>query len=116
MGPWERVRDFAHECVGLAWDGCHKIYLLMDHGQVHQFAEYGYGDGTDDSRLLVEGRDFETTVAVLRALREWWDESCGLRFIQCCETPPPGGDPNDYIHDLIAQFEGVDDAPDTLTL
>ncbi len=93
---WQHVRNTLTTAKGIAWDGCHKIYVLMDDEQMKQMASYGY-----DPLLPVEEPDRE-----LKTLKEWYDDSCGLRFISAISTVT--GDPNDGFTDLIAQFH--DDA------
>ena len=43
----------------------------------------------------------------LELLRDWYDESCGLRFISAVKTVD--GDPNDGFTDLIPQFDEEDE-------
>ena len=79
-----------HGATGIAWDTCHKIYVLMDEAQMELMEEYGY-----DPLLRVDDPD-----EALEILQTWWDESCGLRFISTVETRP---DPNSGFHDVIRQ-------------
>ena len=91
---WERVRIALHTAKGIAWDECHKIYVLMDDEQVQKMREYEY-----DPLLPVTDPD-----KALETLREWYEDSCSLRFISAVKTVE--GDPNEGFMDLIAQFEG----------
>ena len=95
---WNRIADTLDTAVGIAWDGCHKIYVLEEDPQFDMMDEYGY-----DPLLRV---DAIGKTEALATLRRWWDESCGLRFISAIRTV--AGDPNDGFTDLIAQFEDVD--------
>lgn len=64
---------------GIAYDGCHKIYILDDALTFAEQKSYGYGDGTDSSLLIhidTIGED-----AATQALIYWFDNSCSLRFI-----------------------------------
>jgi hypothetical protein len=100
---WEAVVDAVDTAKSIAWDGCHKIYVLMDDAQTAQMESYGYHE--DDSELLLVSNlgKYRT----LETLREWWDCSCGLRFISAVRTVP--GDPNEGFTDLISQTEnGID--------
>ena len=54
----------------VAWDGCHKIYLNMDTEQTGKMIEYGYSN-------MVGG----TTESKRDAVFRWYEDSCGLRFI-----------------------------------
>jgi hypothetical protein len=43
---------------------------------------------------------------MLATLHDWWDSSCGLRFISSVKTVK--GDPNEGFTHLIPQFEEED--------
>jgi hypothetical protein len=46
----------------IAFDGCHKIYVLMDNEQVTKMTGYGYGDdGYDDVLALAAIHGQKTT-------------------------------------------------------
>lgn len=51
------------DCIGIAWDGCHKLYVLTTQDQKAEAFGYGY--------------KIEPEVA----LSQLWDESCPLRFL-----------------------------------
>lgn len=101
MDRWENIAAVLRtDAVSIAWDTCHKIYVLLDEPQHKLMASYGY-----DPLYRIDaigGPD-----AALAILRQWWDESCGLRFINSVRTVP--GDPNDGFTDLIPQFAEEDD-------
>jgi hypothetical protein len=78
---------------GIAFDTCHKIYVLMDDEQMAQMKEYEY-----DPLISAEGH---TTDELLSTLMEWYDDSCMLRFIQSVRTNHD--DPNAGFGDLIPQ-------------
>lgn len=78
---------------GIAFDTCHKIYVLMDDEQMAQMKEYEY-----DPLIPAEGH---TTDELLGMLMEWYDDSCMLRFIQSVRTNHD--DPNAGFGDLIPQ-------------
>ena len=88
---WGRVRKALSRAKAMHWDGCHKIYLSMDDAQLQRSKELGYESHKPD---------FDT-------LRSWFDESCGLRFVNAVHTVD--GDPNDGYDNLIAQFEFEED-------
>jgi hypothetical protein len=83
---WGEVEEALTDALSMHWDGCHKIYLSMDEGQVAQMDEYGYDLVTPDYDLI----------------REWFDLSCSLRFINAVHTNVE--DPNAGFEDLIPQF------------
>ena len=89
------VYERISEAKGIAWDGCHKIYILMDSEQVELMREYGYDTlittdqmSTDEMFLLVE---------------DWYMDSCSLRFIQAVSTNHIN--PNAGFESLSSQFE-----------
>ena len=88
---YNRVND----CKGIAWDTCHKIYILMDSEQVDLMREYGYDPlittdqmSADEMFLLVE---------------DWYDSSCSLRFIDAVSTNHIN--PNAGFETLVSQFD-----------
>lgn len=93
---WDLVAERVESASGIAWDGCHKIYVLMDSVQMELMHGYGY-----DPLVRAE---WTTPEKMLELLRDWYDESCGLRFISAVTTNDE--DPNAGFEDLIAQFEG----------
>lgn len=95
---WKRVRQALRQAKGIAWDGCHKIYVLMDDDEVALMRSYDY-----DPLLLVADLGVEKAYETVKG---WWEESCGLRFVNSVATVE--GNPNDGFMDLIGQFEFED--------
>ena len=89
----DKIEDILDRAVSITWEGCHKIYITLDMESHNQQIEYGY------EMVLVEDK-----AEALNHLYEWWNSSCGLRFINAIE-----GDDQDYgqcrFHDVIPQFE-----------
>lgn len=83
----------------ICWDGCHKIYLALDEEQADLFRTYRYDD-EEDHLLVVEQTPAGRTAAADK-LRQWWTDSCGLRFISTVRSVK--GDPNHGFDDIIAQ-------------
>ena len=101
---WREIRTTLDSAVSIAWDTCHKIYILMDEPEHQQMESYGY-----DPLLRLDeigGPDYAYSL-----LREWFEESCGLRFVSAVKTVP--GNPNDGFTSLISQFEDEDDLEET---
>jgi hypothetical protein len=91
---WNRVEQgLLDGAKGIAFDGCHKIYVLMDDEQMAEMKECGY-----DPLIPAEGH---TTDELLGMLMEWYENSCGLRFISAVHTNH--ADPNAGFIDLIGQ-------------
>jgi len=94
---WETVEKAVPDALALAWDGCHKIYLAMDAEEVAKFESYGYREG---GAQMWSGGSPEEAMGVLR---EWYADSCGLRFISAVRTDTEN--PNAGFTSLIAQGE-----------
>jgi hypothetical protein len=97
MNNLELVKERVSEAKAIAWDTCHKIYVLMDDEQVELMREYGYDP------LIT--KDQMTPDQMLTTLEEWYEESCSLRFINAVSTNHI--DPNKGFESLIEQFEEV---------
>jgi hypothetical protein len=93
MLDWDSVEDALADAKGIAWDTCHKIYVLMDDEQMALMKEYEYDP-------LISA-DTMTQEEMLETLHKWFDDSCGLRFISAVTTHP--SDPNLGFVDLIPQ-------------
>lgn len=79
---WGKVEDAIDRCAGIAWDTCHKIYILMDEKQMAQMREYEY----DPLISAEEMSRYEMAATVQR----WFDESCSLRFVDAVKTKNDG--------------------------
>jgi len=93
---WDDVHTALDDSLAITWDGCHKIYLLLDMEQVTEFESYGYEpygvDDTDEAFDIVKG---------------WFAQSCFLRFVQAVATNHD--DPNAGYRNLIPQGAEADD-------
>ena len=83
MTDWYMIEQMLRNAKAMHFDGCHKIYLSMDDGQVEQMRGYGYN----------------VVPPAIGLLRKWYDDSCGLRFVSAVFSP---GD-NDNFVSLIPQ-------------
>ena len=90
---WTQVEEYAQNAILIAWDTCHKIYLLMDDEQVELMREYEY-----DPLITKEEM---TSEEMLSTLEKWYEDSCGLRFIQAVNTNHLN--PNEGFESLIEQ-------------
>ena len=100
MSDFTDVEIVLPHAKGIAFDGCHKIYVLMDKEQVEKMRGYGYGD--DDGSFLITA-DQVTKSEMLYILENWYDGSCSLKFINAVSSVPEGTDPNEGFTDLIPQ-------------
>lgn len=107
MVDYTLVEERVQEAKAIAFDNCHKIYLLMDDEQVELMETYGYDPLITNSQATPE--------QMLELLKDWFEGSCGLRFIQAVATHPK--DPNLGFENLIAQgdydLDGEDFEDDT---
>jgi len=99
-----KVREYTDNAKGIAFDGCHKIYVLMDDEQMALMKEYGYGEHNPNYLISSDQLDPAemATVAMM-----WYKDSCGLRFIQAVNSKPKN--PNDGFIDIIGQFDNYCD-------
>ena len=98
MLDWDAVADALESAKAIAWDECHKIYILMDDQQVEETRNYP---------VLIT-KDEMTENVMLITVQEWYRTSCGLKFVQSVATlaDKSGGD----FDNLIPQ--GADDTED----
>ena len=81
---WANVADALDDCAGIAFDTCHKIYILKDDRQFEKMGEYGYDP-------LIHSDDM-SAAEMLETLKTWYKDSCGLRFIDTVKTKKDGTD------------------------
>lgn len=108
MIDWELVEERLDDAKAITWDTCHKIYLLMDDAQVVETRGYGYGDEPDSFFTNAEKSPSE----MLTIVKKWFDESCGLRFVNAVSTMPEGEDANLGFETLIGQGDSDDEECD----
>jgi len=78
MIDWFDTELAVDNAKGIAFDTCHKIYVLLDDEQVQQMREYEYD--------LIHTSEEMTPSQMLATLKEWFEKSCSLRFIEAVET------------------------------
>ena len=91
----EMIKDRLESAKGIGWDGCHKIYILMDDDQMIKMQDYGYDPLFSSDQI--------TTNKMFEIIERWWDQSCGLRFVSAVSTNEVN--PNLGFEDLISQGE-----------
>jgi hypothetical protein len=81
-------------CKAIAWDTCHKIYVIMDDEQVSKMIEYGYeGDMLKASE--------HTPEILMNSILDWYANACDLVFIDAVSTNRI--DPNLGFETLVGQ-------------
>jgi hypothetical protein len=87
------LHEVLSDAKGIAWDNCHKIYIMMDDQEVAQMRDYKYDP-------LLTSADTAPGRMVAEVLR-WYNESCSLRFISVISTSEDG---DTEFQDFIPQF------------
>lgn len=100
-----KVREYTDEAKGIAFDGCHKVYVLMDDEQMELMKEYGYG--ADNPNYLISSSQLNPAEMATVAM-SWFNNSCGLRFIQAVRTTDETNSHEGFV-DIISQFESDDE-------
>jgi hypothetical protein len=100
IGVWamknpDLIYDRVNDCKGIAWDTCHKIYILMDSEQVELMREYGY-----DPLITADQMSADEMFGLVQ---EWYEDSCSLRFIDAVSTNHIN--PNAGFETLVSQFD-----------
>ena len=94
MINYDLINDRVGSAKAIAWDNCHKIYILMDSEQVDLMKEYGY-------EPLITA-DQMSSDEMFNQVIEWYEDSCSLRFIQAVSTNHIN--PNAGFESLVSQF------------
>lgn len=82
------LEEFINEAHSIAYEGCHKIYVLLDEKQTNQMISYGYGE---NDTFLIKAED-SNPYDLLETVRNWYHDSCGLKFIEAVQTDYFGED------------------------
>ena len=99
---FDLVEERVSEAKAIAWDTCHKIYLLMDNEQVELMRGYGY-------EPLITADEMKPA-EMLETLKYWYENSCFLRFVDAVSTNHE--DANKGFETLIGQFDDEDEDED----
>lgn len=92
----EKLDYYTAEAKAIAWDNCHKIYVLMDNYQVELMRHYQYDPLITSDEMTPE--------QMSQQVAEWFEDSCGLRFVSAVNTYH--SNPNEGFIEIIPQ--GVD--------
>jgi len=93
MEKMGEIHELLADAKGIAWDTCHKIYILMDDQEVEQSRKYGYDP-------LITANEM-SSAEMLATVLGWYRDSCGLRFISATRTTDTG---TEFV-DVVSQFE-----------
>ena len=89
------VYDRINNAKAIAWDTCHKIYILMDSEQVELMRGYGYDPLITADQMSAD--------EMFELVEDWYESSCSLRFIEAVSTNHIN--PNAGFETLSPQFE-----------
>jgi hypothetical protein len=95
MINYDLINDRVGSAKAIAWDTCHKIYILMDSEQVELMRSYGYEQLITADQMSIDEM-FNTVI-------EWYEDSCSLRFIDAVSTNHIN--PNAGFETLVSQFD-----------
>ena len=90
---FDDIEDMLRFAKGIAWDTCHKIYILMDDQQMELMRQYEYDPLISSDEMGVK--------EMADTIRAWYADSCGLRFVEAVKTVE--GDPNEGFVTMIPQ-------------
>ena len=96
----DELDEYLENAKGIAWDTCHKVYILMDDQEVAQMRDYDYDP------LITS--DEMTPAQMLSTVLDWYGQSCGLRFIDVTSTGKDGTE----FYTLMGQFEDYEEEED----
>ena len=89
------VYDRITNAKAIAWDTCHKIYILMDDEQVELMRGYKYDPLITADQMSAD--------EMFELVEDWYGGSCSLRFIEAVSTNHIN--PNAGFETLSPQFE-----------
>jgi hypothetical protein len=90
---WDKVEVMCHAAKGIAFDTCHKIYILLDDEQMAEMKEWGYDPLISSDEMSPE--------QMFATIKQWYADSCMLRFVEAVKTVD--GNPNNGFIQLIPQ-------------
>lgn len=93
------LRQYLASAKAIAWDNCHKIYVLMDNEQVALMRSYGYGDENDPDSLITSEQLNPKKMSA--RISRWFNDSCGLRFVYAVSTNKEN--PNNGFRAIVPQ-------------
>jgi hypothetical protein len=99
MKNYDAIYERIGKAKGIAWDTCHKIYILMDSEQVDLMRGYGY-----DPLITA---DQMSSDEMFELVEDWYESSCSLRFIDAVSTNHIN--PNAGFETLVSQFDDYEE-------
>jgi hypothetical protein len=93
QNDWSAVALMCEAAKGIAFDTCHKIYILLDSKQMEKMHGHGYDPLISSEKMTPE--------EMYDQIRKWYAASCPLRFVSAVRTVE--SNPNAGFIDLIPQ-------------
>jgi hypothetical protein len=78
----KELHEKIDNCKGIAFDTCHKIYILMDEEELNKMKGYGY-------EAIIQAKH-STPSLMYSTVLNWYKNSCGLEFIDATYTLDSG--------------------------
>lgn len=78
MPSFSEVKKALETASGIAFDGCHKIYVLADPNQVEVMRKYAY-------RFVITSGEM-SAADLFETIKVWYEKSCPLKFVQSVRT------------------------------
>lgn len=76
------LHEKIEKCTAIAWDTCHKIYILMDQQQLEKMKGYGY-------EAIIKA-EHSTPRLMYSTVLNWYKNSCSLKLIDAISTNEDG--------------------------
>jgi len=74
----KELHEYINGAHSIAWDTCHKIYILMDEKQTQDVEGYGY-------KAIIKA-EYSTPSIMYSTVLNWYKKSCGLEMVDACTT------------------------------
>jgi hypothetical protein len=91
MVDFTLVEESLQTAKGIAYDTCHKIYILMDDNQLSLMHQYEY------PQVISQAKPED----MLEKIKTWYAGSCSLKFVESVTTVDDN--PNEGFISLIPQ-------------
>lgn len=78
MASVSKLEKYTTTAKGIAWDGCHKIYILLDSIEVEKMRGYGYENLITSEQM--DGKE------MAKQVWDWYRASCPLRLIDAVSS------------------------------
>jgi hypothetical protein len=95
----EQVEYICQHAKAIAFDTCHKIYIIGDETELEKMRGYGY-------EMIITNEEMNPA-ELAGMVHSWYRNSCGLRFVEFVNTNADTGDTD--FETIIGQGEDPDE-------